>query len=217
MTKREFEELVGVEVNKHPGKISYIKAVYVVLDRCLKDELANSGVSLACGKGCAVCCRQMISCTKGEVDEIILFINGIKDKKNRRALKHKLENFADGWEDYRSQQPSQDAFLRNPFKFVEDWMGKPCPFLGTDGACIIYPVRIIDCRTMSSVKKCEDFETSGAKRLRFDCEILANNLILEHQEDRFGYQAVVPLGQWLLLFKQNHWQPIEDEALIIRR
>ena len=211
MTKQEFEGLVSIEeTNRHS---SYVATVYTALDNCLKTEL---NIHLACTKGCAVCCHQMISCTKPEMDEIVSFITRM-DKKPRRALKRKLENFARDWEDYRSQQPRQDSFLHDPFKFVEDWMGKPCPFLGIDGSCAIYPVRIIDCRTMSSVKKCEDFETSEAKRLRFDCEKWANNLILEYQEVRFGYQAVVPLGQWLLLFKQSNWQPIEDNKIIVRR
>ncbi|MDD5146852.1 MAG: hypothetical protein PHN39_03910 [Candidatus Pacebacteria bacterium] len=195
--------------NQNAG-MSYIMAVYAALDKYLANEIKDSGVALTCGKGCAVCCYQMISCTKPEMDEIILFISRM-EKGARHDLKKQLGQFAEEWEQYYSK--NQLSLTQNPFLFVNDWKGKPCPFLGSDGACIIYPVRIIDCRTLSSLRKCETFETSRAQRHRFACETWANNLILDHQEDRFGYQAVSPLGHWLSICKKRNWQPIRDDEL----
>lgn len=207
MLKEDFRNLVEEKLGK---KLSYVAAVYAVLGECLSEELIRSKTTLACGKGCAVCCHQMISCTKPEMDEIISFINRI-EKRSRRNLKKRLGQFAGEWEQYYLR--NQMALKKNPFLFFNDWKGKPCPFLGSDGACVIYPARIIDCRTLSSLDKCVSFEINSVKRVRFDCEMWANNLILEYQEERCGYQAVSPLGQWLLLFKNNNWQPIEDDAL----
>lgn len=209
MTKNQFEALIAEKVG---SGLSFVKAVYDILDECLKRELDNSGIVLACQTGCAVCCHQMISSTKPEMDEIILCINRM-EKKARRSLKKKLEAFAREWEQYYNQK--RTALNYNPFLFINDWKGKPCPFLSSNGACVIHPVRIIDCRTLSSLTKCISLETSGAKRFRFEFETWANNLILEYQEERFGYQVVSPLGHWLWIYKSRNWQPMADNELRI--
>jgi len=209
MTQSQFEILVAGKVG---SGLSYIKAVYAVLDECLKKELDSSDIAFACQKGCAICCYQMILCTKPEMDEVILYIRRM-EKKARRRLKKGLEASAREWEQYYAQ--NKMVIQHNPLLFLNDWMGKRCPFLSSDGACVIYPVRIIDCRTLSSLTKCANLETRSPKRLRFDFEVWANNLILEYQEERFGYQAVSSLGHWLCVFINNNWQPLADSEIRI--
>jgi Fe-S-cluster containining protein len=174
--------------------ISFVLAVYQTLDKFLAEEIENSGTFLACKKSCSACCYQMVTCTKPEMKEIVIFVKNMT-RENRRRLKKRLKKFGEKWQKYFK---NKKAILEiNPFQSYDDYWGKPCPFLNPNtGACDIYPVRPIDCRTYSSVKQC----TSGLKepmRFRFWCEKLANNMIMEEQERIANKFFTVAVHNWI--------------------
>lgn len=227
--KELFESVVEVKMDQG---LSFVMAVYKTLDEYWNMEIRNSGVKLACHKGCSFCCYQMVTCTKMEIDEIINFINEM-ERTLQRSLKRRINRFVIKWQRY--YRENKAALAINPLqatkeeslaviqKVHKDWRGKPCPFLNQEGACDIYPVRIIDCRTASSLTPCDPSDPKhvkdqeDSKRFRFECEWWANNLIADRQIQRFGYMATSPLHQWLYLYQSQNWRPIRDDELVMWR
>ena len=93
---------------------------------------------------------------------------------------------------------NERALQYDPMKVYRDWLGgSPCPFLRA-GACVIYPVRPIDCRTYFSTSPCA-VDSRGVVRMHFDVEKLANNMIMEEEEKQNGQMQTTPLHHWLLV------------------
>jgi Fe-S-cluster containining protein len=174
--------------------ISFVLAVYRTLDEFLEQEIRNSGISLACKRGCSLCCFQLVTCTEIEMNEIVSFVKNMT-RKNRRQLEKRLKKFGQKWAEY--YRAKKIILEINPFQIYDDYWGKPCPFLNpTSGICDIYPVRIIDCRTFSSLTQCTE-DLKEAQRFRFPPEKWANNMIMEEQERKNGMLATVPVHNWL--------------------
>jgi len=184
-------------------------AVYKTLDIEVAAKLQESGVVLACKKGCSFCCNQMITCTKMEMDAIIEFVNNLRADFQHR-LKRRLARFAREWKEYYQEtgQSKKDAML-----ILKDWEGKSCPFLNREGSCDIYPVRTIDCRTATSTVRCQSLEQPEGKRFRFGVELLANNIIIDWQEVLSNFMGTTAIHNWIALWQQRNWQPIKDENL----
>lgn len=197
---------VAVEEKMARGKVSFILAVYQTFDEFLKKEIEKTGIVLACEKGCSTCCYQMVTCTETEINEVIKLIKGI-EREARRKLIWQVEKGIKKWKKYFGRNAT--ILERNPFQVLVDWQGKPCVFLDErDGTCNIYPVRIMDCRTSTSLTPCGsgvkchipcELDWSGPGRLRFQCENWANNMIVEEQKKKFGYMAVSPILHWLTI------------------
>lgn len=195
ITKKKFR--IAVKKKMARKKISFTLAVYQTFDEFLEKEIEKTGVVLACKKGCSDCCYQMITCTEMEIDEIIKFIRESR-KEIRRKLMWEVTKGVRNWKRYLEKKAA--ILRRNSFQALKDWDGRPCPFLNRkEGICNIYPVRIIDCRTSSSLtphcgsgKKCRipcELNWQGPGRFRFQCEGWANQMILEEQERKFGHVA----------------------------
>lgn len=92
-----------------------------------------------------------------------------------------------------------------------DWIDKPCPFLNPEsGACDIYPVRIIDCRTLTSTIICDKITEENPekpKRFRFQLEIFANNLVMDEQSRISNLCGeligTTPLCHWLWIRRKE--------------
>ena len=199
-------------------EISFILAIYQVLDEFVAKEKEVSGIVLACGKGCSYCCRQLITCTEIEIKEIVSFLNGLP-RQTRAPLVRRIKEYIRQWQRY--FELHEGDLQKNPFMSNKDWQGEDCPFLNPeDQSCDIYPVRIIDCRTASSfVVKCgqgikNDFNIGvplfqiGPGRCRFQEELFANNLIMEEQQRKSNLSdprlvAVTPLLHWLCVKKKD--------------
>lgn len=208
ITKEAFQKAVQEKIDE--GRISFLLAVYQTLDEFLEQEIRISEVTLACKKGCSQCCHTLITSTEMEMDEIIHFINRLPNQI-RFPLIRRLRGFAREWRDYYRQH--ELSIERNPFRPTQDWQGKPCPFLDEgEGSCSIYPVRIIDCRSLTSLITCTfpvtkplipcELRTEGPGRYRFQCEIWANSLIMDEQRNKLGVSnlrlpAVTPVHHWL--------------------
>lgn len=189
--KRAVEEKMQKE-----GK-SFVIAVCQVLDDFTAREIQNSGVVIACEKGCAKCCYQLITCTEPEIDEIAKFIKGLP-RASRRPLQVRIKKIAQKWLDY--WQKNEILLKVYSFKQIEDWWGKPCPFLNlTSQSCDIYPVRTIDCRTLRSTTPC----VTGKEPVRFmfPFDFIASNMILEEAQRKTGILGVTPITHWFLVKK----------------
>lgn len=194
VTKEAFQEAVN---QKRRNGLSFILAVYQTLDEFIEKEKKDSGKVLACEKGCSLCCYQLVTCTEMEIDEIVKFIKAMH-KLRRRPLERRLKRFATKWWKY--YQRNKSAPSKDPFKLLQDWRGEACPFLNEGGGfCDVYPVRIIDCRTASSLIPCN----KGGEGIRFlfQSETWANSLILDEQKKRVGRMHVTPIHSWLLAKK----------------
>jgi len=194
ITKEAFQEAVD---QKRRSGLSFVLAVYRTLDEFLEREGENSEVVLACKKGCSLCCYQLVSCTEMEMDVIVGFIRTMP-RLRRRLLERRLRKFATKWQRYLLRNGI--ALRENPFKPLRDWAGRACPFLNErEGSCDVYPVRIIDCRTASSLTPCN--KGGKGERFLFQSEGWANNLILDEQRKRMGGIHVTPIHHWLLIKK----------------
>lgn len=193
LTEELFKREVAQRVD-HQG-LSFILAVYAVLDEFVQAELRRTNIILACGQGCSLCCHQLVTCTEMEADAVCKYINELG--LNKKATIKKLKIAAARWQRY--YQLHQDKIKSDCFAPITDWLGKPCCFLSEKTkSCLIYPVRIIDCRTYTSELKCVP-GNMPVKRFRFECEEWANNFILDRQKELTGNRNVTPLIHWMLL------------------
>ncbi len=98
----------------------------------------------ACQKGCAYCCHQLVPLTTLEAQRIADYASRLPRSERRdlaKAVDRQAERFA-AWVKKRAPQDIQDRetnldYLRQ---------GIPCPFLGSQNECRVYPVRPLICR-----------------------------------------------------------------------
>lgn len=160
-------------------KVPFILALYQVVDEMTAQGVRDEEVKPACHAGCSFCCHQLVVCTDLEWAAIKSFLESLPAKQ-RYAMSRRIKCLMKSWRQY--WQKHSRAIRLSLRKPLTDWHGQPCPFLGDDQTCIIYPVRPIDCRTMSSTIVCTRWDTMpGVKRLRFTWERRANNWILEEE------------------------------------
>lgn len=213
ITQESFREAVEEKI---AGGLSFVLAVYRTFDEFFEKEFQVSGVTLACKKGCSNCCHTLITCTEMEFNEAIHFI-GLLPKHVRFPLLRRLRQFARDWRDY--YRANERRLNMDPFASFNEWEGRPCPFLNEeDGSCAIYPVRIMDCRTLTSLIPCVspvtevvipcELHTEGPGRYRFQGETWANNLIAEEQQRKLGlpdprlFQST-PVHHWLWIKRKE--------------
>lgn len=211
LAKQMFTGLVRGKVK---GGVKFILAVYDLHREYQERAIKNADFQVACQRGCAVCCCQLITCTKFEWDAILEFILGL-EKNVRVAMLAKLNRIADQWKKYMDRMG--ERLHQDQAQVIADWWGKPCPFLSAEQECTIYPVRIIDCRTLLSTAKCRDLNTKDTKRFPFDCDWWANNMILDEMKVRGFIQAASSLHHWIYLTRNNNWQPLDDQYFRSRR
>jgi Fe-S-cluster containining protein len=158
----------------------------------------------------------LIFCTEEEINEVIRFLNSLS-RATRIPLIKRIMGYVREWRDY--YRNNEFSIRLKPFKPLEDWAGKPCCFLNEEsGGCDIYPVRIMDCRTLTNLTPCEsgkmqtlipcELHSPGPGRFRFQCERWANNLILEEQQQRLGLSSpqlssVTPVYHWLWMKRKE--------------
>ena len=202
-TKETFQKRVAQNME---NGLSFVLATYQALDEFVAREIEESGVVLACREGCSNCCLQLISCTEMEADEVVGFIRSMP-RTARHPLEVKVKKHAIEWGRY--YQKNERRLRINPFISFQDWLGQPCVFLNQRGTCDIYPVRIMDCRTVTSLVPCTEASASaripcplhhqGPGRFRFQSETWANNMILDEQLRRARTMSVTPILHWLLV------------------
>jgi len=191
MEEKEFDALIEAEMKRG---LSFIAALYQALDQAVAQEIQGSGFQLACHKGCASCCYQLVNCTGIEARLIAEFVRGLPLAERQLLAKEAWPKIL-AWRQYHQKNQAAATTPERVLQIHQDWQNKPCPFLNAkQGTCWIYPVRPIDCRTLLSEACCASGQKNVAKRFPFACQLWANNLILEVQG------AVTPLMHWLSEF-----------------
>lgn len=208
ITKQKFRAAVARKMSKKNS--TFVLAVYKTFDEFLDREIEKTGVTLACGKGCSGCCYQMVTCTEWEIAEVLKFLKTC-EKRVRQKLLWEIRKGIKKWKKYFKRRV--DFLERRPFQVFVDWNNKPCVFLNTiEGVCNIYPVRIMDCRTSSSLTPCGsgvkahipcELDWPGPGRMRFQCEIWANNMILDEEKKESGRITVSPILHWLSIKERS--------------
>lgn len=193
-------------VEKRIGARPFLLALYDVLDEYQQHEQKESKKVIACTKGCSLCCFQMVSVFKDEMD---LIANTIRRKPHRKkeAVMKRIRSAVGEWRSFFTVRGCLSTFSwDDPLRLTHEWGAKACPFLGTDGACEVYEVRPLPCRTTTSPIRCARMEDlsdgAHARQMRYQCEDWANTLLM----DTIGrkYHGVTPFHHWLtMLIDEN--------------
>lgn len=133
------------------------------IDSALQQEIASTGVTVSCSRGCAHCCTQFVVASLQECECITYYLY-----HHDKALEHFIRAFGD-WRDrilkiescFRKindlgekinlgQATDEDRRLFTEESRVYASHNNPCPFL-VDGACSIYEVRPYICANYFSI------------------------------------------------------------------
>jgi hypothetical protein len=108
--------------------------VETLLEKTLAKEVR--GLDLGCRKGCTYCCSALVTCSAPEIFRVVSWL---RQNAARVAAPIKLPEIAAEAARRRDLTPEQ--------MFIER---APCPLL-IEGACGVYPVRPIPCRSLFSM------------------------------------------------------------------
>lgn len=124
----------------------FVTSVYSAVDEATADGVARlrreQGIVPACKRGCCYCCRYHIVTNIAEAHTLVQYIkrrfstDQIVELRRRTEYWHAWDNSRPGRHPVPSVAPPIDLFRDDPF----------CPLL-VDGACSVYPVRPVACRT----------------------------------------------------------------------
>jgi hypothetical protein len=105
------------------------------------DTLAARGITPACSRGCANCCRQGIFATRAEAEAVVDWLQASWSPDQLDALRARIRDWL-SW--YRSDyRRLVDRGVPRAVAFLEH--GPFCVAL-VDHACSVYPVRPMSCR-----------------------------------------------------------------------
>lgn len=99
---------------------------------------------VACGEGCYYCCYQKVGTTAPEIVHIATFLRDTMSAEERELIVRALDVVI------AQRKPTEDQPVR-------------CPFLSTEGACRIYEVRPLACRSVTSrsSEPCRQWQEEG--------------------------------------------------------
>lgn len=197
--KREFIENNFAD-NILTGK-GLVRRVSSIVDSYLSEYTKSNYVS--CKRGCSLCCKQLICCTRLEMEVIIDYLNTLMKatkKDIKKNLKKEAVRFAT-WTSNNLFDIPHHSLISDPIR--AKYQGKPCVFLNRN-MCRIYPIRPIICR----VTKVDDdgcgkpvpLESNyeGQKPLKLFYDHVAVNLIKEEEIRLYGEVKMLPIVAWPL-------------------
>lgn len=128
-------------------------------------SIAAQGMTVACKRGCNGCCEEPIMVFRPEAVRVARWLDQPENAEARAAFRAAYP----AWRDQVGDVPAKLSarFVKDPASYVdahvEAWrMGVMCAF-NRDGACSIYPVRPIPCRTAHALETSE-YCTGAATR-----------------------------------------------------
>lgn len=131
-----------------------LSELYNKIDSKVTKHYKKSVVQAPCKKGCAYCCTQFFEISDIEYALIIEYMLTKSDYEREiyRIKAHSLVNFfIENHPDFYKRYFSKDAVYEHTAAYYQDEtrfiVRMPCPFLSESGACEIYPVRPLVCRT----------------------------------------------------------------------
>ncbi|HEY9192600.1 MAG TPA: YkgJ family cysteine cluster protein, partial [Methyloversatilis sp.] len=104
-------------------------------DGALESRCA-SAPPVACGKGCSTCCTVRVTAT---APEVLLMARHLREVCAPDVCVRLVQRIAQADNDTRHVDEESRVAMR-----------RPCPFIGDDGACVVYPVRPLACRGHAS-------------------------------------------------------------------
>jgi Fe-S-cluster containining protein len=148
-------------------------------ERFLRDDPADRS-QIDCGPGCGSCCVVNVSTLIPEGIAIVRYLNQLAEEQ-RQSLAEKLERL---WCEIRGLDDEERMLMQ-----------RCCAFLDDDGCCLIYPVRPLLCRSITSTDawKCRD--ALSHKAFGEDRPVLMHQLQQELYECLFtGFAAGLEAG-----------------------
>lgn len=140
----------------------------------------------SCKKGCSYCCYPYVGVSLIEGRLAKKYIKDNISKENQDLFLKKILRYKD---DYLSLQE-----VNTPGSLTE-YLNKqiPCPFLSTDGNCLIYPVRPLACRGLAVISDPEECKLDRSKKhfIPFGINDYAINAVLELSKKVFGKSTTV--------------------------
>ncbi len=114
----------------------------------------------ACRRGCAFCCHQLVPLTTLEAQRIGAYLSSLP-RHQRRQIGVSLETHLGRFTQWAKNRPAGDVRDRT---VNLDYLRQriPCPFLGSESECRIYPVRPLLCRghhALETSARCQTAET----------------------------------------------------------
>ena len=123
----------------------FVTGVYSSLDRATACELARlrreNGIIPTCRSGCSHCCRYHILTNIAEAHTLVQYIR----RKFSAAQISDLRMRTQQWHEWDNSRPGRPAAIITELTDLSNYVHS-CPFV-VDGACSVYPVRPVVCRT----------------------------------------------------------------------
>jgi Fe-S-cluster containining protein len=115
-----------------------------------EQEAAKAGVTIACKRGCNVCCHHLVMIYEPEAERIAEWLQ----LPQNAAIKQRFLERYPAWRERAGDGPERIAELTATFKHeeharvhMEQFRRRAmCAFNGAEGECTIYPVRPVACR-----------------------------------------------------------------------
>lgn len=186
-----------------PTGTDLIKQVGSTVDKLLNKYLEDHTIS--CKKGCSLCCKQLICCTRLEIELILEYINNNMLKAVKKEIKKKLRKEAirfATWTSNNLGDVQNHSLISDPIR--AQYHGKPCVFLHRN-MCRIYPVRPVICRVTKvdddgcgkPVPLGSDYE--GQKPLKLFYDQVAVELIRNEEKRLYKEIKMLPVVAWPLI------------------
>jgi len=109
---------------------------------------AEVGITASCKKGCNACCKHGVLVSQPDVDIILDYIDRHYDEPTRKIIHKKIRDAAEIL-DKEIGEAAKNIFEAKIKYFSREEESKqqyfelqlPCPLLGEEGQCMVYPVR----------------------------------------------------------------------------
>jgi len=124
----------------------FVRSVYSLVDEASARELARlrteDGIFSSCKLGCCYCCSHHVLASILEAHTLALFIKRELSLEEVEALRTRTRQ----WHEWDNSRPGRYPSPRLEMQTDLSNYEHRCPLV-VDGACIVYPVRPIVCRT----------------------------------------------------------------------
>lgn len=172
--------------------------LYKNIDKATTSHFQGNKKQPPCAKGCSSCCSQFFEISELEYD-IIHDLLATQSNKQQIQLKNKslvmMDMFQEHWPDFYDSYFKEstylchdEAYYNHPERFK---VRIPCIFLSKEGACEIYEVRPIVCRT-TGVGFIHLFNPGAI------CTVMKNGLFTPFwQADLRSFKEAIDAIRWL--------------------
>jgi Fe-S-cluster containining protein len=169
-------------------------------------QLAEAGRAISCRAGCGACCRQMVTLSIFEAEELAAWIRSLpelRQKELEQRFHQALTKLAAAGLIDRLVNEDWFAETDSARKLALDYLYErvPCPFL-EDESCSIHPIRPLICReymVTSPPEHCFDPATLKAVPVRLPLYFsrVLNAIGAELEHDARGWIPLVFLFAWM--------------------